>query len=66
MHVTMDLMHLVSQISIQMAYYLTLTSSKYIWYDMMSIRSQLRKVGHDLDLKISLEVVFHTEKCMLP
>ena len=58
----MDLMHLVSQISIQMAYYLTLTSSKYIWYDMMSIR----KVGHDLDLKISLEVVFHTEKCMLP
>ena len=62
----MDLMHLVSQISIQMAYYLTLISSKYIWYDMMPIRSQLRKVGHDLDLKISLEVVFYTEKCMLP
>ena len=35
----MDLMHLVSQINIQMAYYLTLMSSKYIWYDMMSIRS---------------------------
>ena len=66
MHVTMDLMHLVSQISMQMAYYLPLTGSKYIWYDMMSIRSQLRKVGHDLDLKISLGVVFHTEKCMLP
>ena len=61
----MDLMHLVSQVSIQMAYYLTLTGSKYISY-MMSIRSQLRKVDHDLDLKMSLEVVFHTEKCMLP
>ena len=42
------------------------TSSKYIWYDMMSIRSYLRKVGHDLDMKISLEVVFHIVKCMLP
>ena len=59
-------MHLVSQISIQMAYYLTLTGSKYIWCDMMSIRSYIRKVGHDLDLKTSLEVVFHTEKCVLP
>ena len=58
MYVIMDLMHLVSQISIQMAYYLTLTTHLYKLYvhigDMMSIRSNPRKVGHDLDLKISL------------
>ena len=41
------------------------TSCKYILDDMMSIRSQPRKVGHDLDLKFSLKVVFHTVKCML-
>ena len=40
------------------------TSYKYIWDDM-SIRSQPGKIGHDLDLKISLQVVFHTVKCML-
>ena len=52
----------------QMAYYLTLTthitSCKSI-LDDMSIRSQSRKVGHDLDLKNSVYVVSHTVKCML-
>ena len=54
-------MHLVSQISrslhlndllldIDYSY----TSCKCILDDMMSIRSKPRKVGHDLDLKISL------------
>ena len=42
----------------QMAYYLTLTthntSCKYLLDDMVLIRSKLRKVGHDLDLKFSL------------
>ena len=40
----------------QMAYYLTLTthtSCKYILDDMVLIRSKLRKVDHDLDLKIA-------------
>ena len=68
----MNLMHLVSQISrswhtnglildIDFSY----TSCKYILDDMMSIRSQRRKVGHDLDLKIAFLMVFHTVKCML-
>ena len=30
------------------------TSCKYTLDDMTSIRSKLRKVGHDLDLKFSL------------
>ena len=57
----MNFMHLVSQISrsrhangllldIDYSY----TSCKYILDDMMSIRSQPSKVGHDLDLKFSL------------
>ena len=29
---------------------------------MMLIRLQTRKVGHDLDLKISFKVIFHTVK----
>ena len=40
----------------QMAYDLTLTTLckfKYILHGMMLIRSPTRKVGHDLDLKIS-------------
>ena len=37
------------------------TSFKYILHDMMLIRLQTRKVGHDLDLKISFQVIFHTE-----
>ena len=68
----MNLMHLVSQISrswhtngllldIDYSY----TSCKYILDDMMSIMSYPRKVGHDLDLETSLEVVFHTVKSML-
>ena len=61
MYVIMNLMHLVSQISrslhlndllldIDYSY----TSCKCILDDMTSIRSKPRKVGHDLDLKISL------------
>ena len=57
----MNLMHLASQISrslhlndllldIDYSY----TSFKCTLDDMVSIRSKLRKVGHDLDLKISL------------
>ena len=57
----MSLMHLACQISrslhlndllldIDYSY----TSCKCILDDMMSIRSKLKKVGHDLDLKISL------------
>ena len=42
----------------QMAYYLTLTIHIQVvstyWNDMVLIRSKLRKVGHDLDLKFSL------------
>ena len=68
----MNLIHLASQISrslhlngllldIDYSY----TSCKCILDDMMSIRSKPRKVGHDLDLKIPLELVFHTIKCML-
>ena len=57
----MNLMHLVSEISKSL--YLndllldidySYTSCKCILDDMMSIRSKPRKVGHDLDLKISL------------
>ena len=57
----MDLMHLASQISKSL--YLndllldtdySYTSCKCILDDMRSIRSKPRKVGHDLDLKISL------------
>ena len=70
--ISRNLMHLASQISrlwhandllldIDYSY----TSCKYIWDDMMSIRSKPEKIGHDLDLKISLQVVFHTVKCML-
>ena len=32
--------------------------------DMMSMRSYPRKVGHDLDLKISFAMVFHSVKCI--
>ena len=57
----MNLMHLASQISrslhlddllldIDYSY----TSCKCILDDIMSIKSKLRKLGHDLDLKISL------------
>ena len=56
----MNLMHLASQISrscdtngllldIDYSY----TSCKYILDDMVLIRSKLRKVDHDLDLKIA-------------
>ena len=56
----MNLMHLVTQISkswhangllldIDDSY----TSCKYMLDDMVLIRSKLRKVGHDLDLKIA-------------
>ena len=56
----MNLMHLGSQISrswhtngllldIDYSY----ASCKYILDDMVLIRSKLRKVGHDLDLKIA-------------
>ena len=38
----------------QIAYYLTLTSCMSTLDDMMSIGSYPRKVGHDLDFKISL------------
>ena len=41
------------------------TSYKYILDDMVLIRSKLRKVDHDLDLKIAFQMVFHTVKCML-
>ena len=57
----MNLMHLVSEISKSL--YLndllldidySYTSCKYILDDMVLSRSKPRKVGHDLDLKISL------------
>ena len=68
----MNLMHLGSQISrsqhengllcdIDYSY----TSFKSILDDVMLIRSLPRKVGHDLDLKISFQVIFHNVKCML-
>ena len=41
------------------------TIFKYILHDMMLIRSETRKVGHDLDLKRLFLVIFHTVKCML-
>ena len=59
MHVIMNLMLFGSQISrslhangllLEINY--SYTSLKYILDDVMSIRSQLVKVGHDLDLKI--------------
>ena len=46
MHVIMDLMHLVSQISIQMAYYLTLTTCVQVVSTYGMIRCQL---GHNLE-----------------
>ena len=56
----MNLMHLASQISMSLNLSDLLldidysyTSCKCILGDMMSIRSKPRKVGHDLDLKIS-------------
>ena len=54
-------MHLVSQISgsqhsngLLLDFDYSYTSCMSTLDDMMSIRSYLRKVGHDLDLKISL------------
>ena len=65
----MNLMHLVSQISrswhpnsLLLSIDYSYTSFKYILHDMMLIRLQTRKVGHDLDLKISFQVIFHTVK----
>ena len=57
----MNLMHLASQISrllhlndLLLAIDYSYTSCKCILDGIMSIRSKPRKVGHDLDLKISL------------
>ena len=72
MYVILNLMHVASQISrslhlndllLNIDY--SFTSCKCILDDMMSIRLKPRKVGHDLDLKISLLMVLHTIKCML-
>ena len=61
MYVIINLMHLVSQISgsqhsngLLLDFDYSYTSCMSTLDDMMSIRSYLRKVGHDLDLKISL------------
>ena len=61
MYVIMNLMHLVSQISrslhlndLLLVIDYSYTSCKCILDGIMSIRSKPRKVGHDLDLKISL------------
>ena len=54
----MNLMHLVSQISgsqhsnrLLLDFDYSYTSCKYILDNMMSIRSESRNVGYDLDLK---------------
>ena len=71
MHVIMNLMLSGSQISrplhangllLEINY--SYTSFKYILHDMMLIRSKPRKAGHNLDLKISFKVIFHTVKCI--
>ena len=50
----MNLMHLVSQVnSLLLSIDYSYTSFKSILHDMMLIGLQTRKVGHDLDLKIS-------------
>ena len=65
-------MHLASQISgsqhsndLLLDFDYSYTSCKYILDNMMSIRSLPRNVGHDLDKKNSLKVIYHTVKCML-
>ena len=72
MYLIMNLMHLVTQIgkswhanglllNIDDSY----TGCKYMLDDMVLIRSKLRKVGLDIDLKIAFSMVFHTVKHML-